>query len=133
MPYIQGNLALQTKKKQEQVQSYQETKRKVVRKRTIPTQEKLLYMFTVAVCVLVAGVIIFRYAQIYQMNLQIKQLTIQVQQLAEDNKVLQTKVEALSDPANIREQAVAQGMVPWDPNRKILVSSSDSPATAMKE
>lgn len=113
MAYINGNLALQPKpkRKQEQQPAIRETKRVVVTRKTIPVQEKLLYMFTVLVCVAVAGVIIFRYAQIYDMNLKIKQLNNSYQTMYVEMEVLKKQVEKLSDPERIRKMAETQGMV----------------------
>lgn len=111
MAYVNGNLALQPKRKQEQQPAIRETKRVVVTRKTIPVQEKLLYMFTVLVCVAVAGVIIFRYAQIYDMNLKIKQLNNNYQTMNVEMEVLKKQVEKLSDPERIRKMAESQGMV----------------------
>jgi len=112
MAYINGNLALQPKRKpQQEQQKYRETKRVVVRRKSIPVQEKLLYIFTVFIGVIVAGVIIFRYAQIYDMNLEIKQLNNSYQSLTVEMEDLKRQVEVLSEPERIRELAESQGMV----------------------
>jgi len=111
MAYVNGNLALQPKRKPEKQPTIRETKRVVVTRKSIPVQEKLLYMFTVLVCVAVAGVIIFRYAQIYDMNLKIKQLNNEYQTMNVEMEVLKKQVEKLSDPERIRKMAESQGMV----------------------
>ena len=60
MAYVNGNLALQPKRKPDQKQqNFRETRKVVVKRKPIPVQEKLLYMFTILVCVVVAGVIIY--------------------------------------------------------------------------
>ncbi|MBD2870133.1 cell division protein FtsL [Paenibacillus sp. IB182493] len=111
MAYVNGNLALQPKRKQDRKTVVKETKRVVKTRRSIPVQEKLLYMFTVLVCVAVAGVIIFRYAQIYDMNLQIKKLTSDYQTMNVEMEDMKKQVEMLSDPERIRKLAESQGMV----------------------
>ncbi|WP_317890762.1 cell division protein FtsL [Paenibacillus arenilitoris] len=108
---MNGNLALQPKRKQDRKTVVKETKRVVKTRRSIPVQEKLLYMFTVLVCVAVAGVIIFRYAQIYDMNLQIKKLTSDYQTMNVEMEDMKKQVEMLSDPERIRKLAESQGMV----------------------
>ncbi|WP_240762433.1 cell division protein FtsL [Paenibacillus thalictri] len=74
-------------------------------------QEKLLYLFTVVVCVLVAGVIIWRYAQIYEMNTRIQQMEVSIRQLESENSALKHKVEALSSPGRMLQEAKRLGMV----------------------
>lgn len=111
MAYVNGNLALQPKRKPEKQQAIRETKRVVVKKKTIPMQEKLLYLFTILMCVVVAFVIISRYAQIYDMNLQIKQLNNEYQTMNVEMEELKKQVEMLSDPERIRKMAETQGMV----------------------
>ncbi len=111
MAYVNGNLALQPKRKQDQQPVIKETKRLVKTRKSLPVQEKLLYMFTVLMCVVVAGVIIFRYAQIYDMNLEIKQLNTQYQSMNIELEDLKKQVETLSDPERIRKLAETQGMV----------------------
>ncbi|MEV5025033.1 cell division protein FtsL [Paenibacillus sp. LPE1-1-1.1] len=111
MAYVNGNLAMQPKRKQDQQPAIKETKRLVKTRKSIPVQEKLLYMFTVLMCVVVAGVIIFRYAQIYDMNLEIKKLNNNYQTMNIEMQDLKKQVEMLSDPERIRELAEKQGMV----------------------
>ncbi|CAM4509138.1 cell division protein FtsL [Paenibacillus endophyticus] len=111
MAYVNGNLALQPKRKQNQQPAIKETKRLVKTRKSLPVQEKLLYLFTVLMCVVVAGVIIFRYAQIYDMNLDIKKLNSEYQTMNVEMEDLKKQVEMLSDPERIRELAESQGMV----------------------
>ncbi|WP_246096317.1 cell division protein FtsL [Paenibacillus sinopodophylli] len=108
---MNGNLALQPKRKQDQQPAIKETKRLVKTRKSLPVQEKLLYMFTVLMCVVVAGVIIFRYAQIYDMNLDIKKLNSEYQTLNVEMEDLKKQVEMLNDPERIRKLAESQGMV----------------------
>lgn len=125
MAYINGNLALQPKRKQEQDYKIRETKKKVIKRKSLPVQEKLLYLFTVLVCVVVAGVIIFRYAQIYDMNLQIRQLTNEQQTMNVEMADLKRQVEMLSDPERIRKMAETQGMASSS-DKGITVKKGDS-------
>ncbi|MGG4035347.1 septum formation initiator family protein [Paenibacillus cisolokensis] len=133
MAYSNGNLALQPKRKPEDRAVVREKKKIVVKRKSLPVQEKLLYLFTVTVCVIVAGVIIFRYAQIYKMNWEIKQLTNQYQELAVETKELRKQVEMLADPERIREQALAQGMVEADQAGIPVKPDSESETAASAE
>ncbi|GLX68257.1 cell division protein FtsL [Paenibacillus glycanilyticus] len=110
MAYINGNLAMQPKRKPDQKTVIRETKRVVVKRKSIPIQEKLLYMFTVVLCVIVLGVIVNQYAKNYDMRVQIKQMNNQSAALNIDMKELQKQVEMLSDPERIRKMAETQGM-----------------------
>jgi cell division protein FtsL len=129
-----GNLALRPERVQEErVQPKQTTqKSKVTRRRSIPIGEKLLYMFTIAVIVIVAGFVIFRNAQIYQINGEIQAKNKTYQQTSEQMKELQREVERLSDPKLIVEKAIAQGMRPIANNGITVTSKEDQTAMADK-
>ncbi|XEC97615.1 septum formation initiator family protein [Paenibacillus tarimensis] len=128
MPYSHGNLALQPKKRPERKETFREKRRVVVRRKTLSVQEKLLYIFTIVICVIVAGTIIFRNAGIYQMNLEIRELTKQHDAMNAEIKELQKKVEQLSDPEVIRNKALDAGMVQADSNLAITLSMEEPPS-----
>ncbi len=133
MAYVNGNLALQPKRKQDQQTVIKETKRLVKTRKSLPVQEKLLYMFTVLMCVVVAGVIIFRYAQIYDMNLQIKKLNSDYQTMNIEMEDLKKQVEMLSDPERIRKLAETQGMVSSLEGGITVNTGDDEIKSAMRE
>ncbi|MFH5182826.1 septum formation initiator family protein [Paenibacillus sp. TAB 01] len=108
--YIHGNLAVEQKSQQKV--SVKETKKVIYRNKTLPVQEKLFYLFTVLVCVVVASLIIWRYAQIYEMNTKILDMENNIQKLQAENSVLKKKVDALSAPDRLREEAVKLGLGP---------------------
>lgn len=117
-----GNLALQPQKKPEPSPRPAREREKIVRKRQLPIGEKLLYMFTIIICAVVAGFIVYRYAEIYQMNRQIQEINRQYEQTAEQLKELQREAERLSDPKRIIDEAKSKlGMVPLDPGRSITI------------
>jgi cell division protein FtsL len=130
---VNGNLALQPKRKQDQQTVIKETKRLVKTRKSLPVQEKLLYMFTVLMCVVVAGVIIFRYAQIYDMNLQIKKLNSEYQTMNIEMEDLKKQVEMLSDPERIRRLAETQGMVSSLEGGITVNTGDDEIKSAMRE
>lgn len=122
-----GNLALRPERVQEQPKSparqQAQQVNKVVRRRSITMGEKLLYLVTVAVVVLVAGLIIYRYAEIYQINGQIQDTTRQYTQTTEHMKELQREVEHLGDMKRIQDLAEGYGMVKVE-NRSITITSN---------
>ncbi len=121
-----GNLALRPEPKPQPQQPQKQTRKseKVVQRRSIPIGEKLLYLFTVAVCALVAGLIIFQYAQIYQTNRHIQEINRSYEQLTSQSKELQREAEKLSDPKKIIDEAKKLGYIQLDPERNITIGES---------
>jgi cell division protein FtsL len=108
--YIHGNLAVEPKEiRKPQVK---ETKKTVYRRRPIPVQEKLLYLFTVLICVVVAGVIIWRYAQIYEMNTRIQMIEKEVKVLQVENNKLKLEISKAQDPKRLQDMANQYGLGP---------------------
>ncbi|CAH0119563.1 MULTISPECIES: cell division protein FtsL [unclassified Paenibacillus] len=111
MAYVRGNLALQEKKINRTPERYRETTKVVKRKVALPMQEKLLYLFTIVICVFVAGVIIWRYAQIYDLNTQMQQMNREIQTMQQEIAVLKIEKEKLESPERIREEAEKLGLI----------------------
>ncbi|MDQ6418974.1 cell division protein FtsL [Paenibacillus sp. LHD-117] len=133
MAYVNGNLALQPKRKTKQEPVIRETKKLVIKRKSLPVQEKLLYLFTVLICVVVAGVIIFRYAQIYDMNLQINRMNTEYQTMNIELEELKKQVEMLSNPERIRKMAETQGMVNSLDGGITVKTNDDDLTTVMQE
>lgn len=112
--YIQGNLAVEPKREQSQRVKIKETRKVVYRNKSLPTQEKLLYLFTVAVLVVAAGVILWRYAQIYQMNASILQIQKEMKQMQAENMALKQQIDKLQSPERLKEEANKLGFAPTD-------------------
>lgn len=110
--YIQGNLALDQKPSQKV--KIRETTKVVYRNKSLPVQEKMLYLFTVLLCVVVAGVIIWRYASIYQMNAHIMKVQHDIRELQAENSALKQDVEKLQSPDRLKEEAKRLGLRPQD-------------------
>ncbi|MDF2670290.1 MAG: ftsL [Paenibacillus sp.] len=108
--YIHGNLALEPKDNRKP--QMRETKKIVYRKRPIPVQEKLLYLFTVLICVVVASVIIWRYAQIYEMNTRIQMIEKEVKTLQVENNKLKLEISKAQDPKRLQDMANQYGLGP---------------------
>ena len=108
--YIQGNLALDQKRSVPAAKvKIKETTRVVYRNKSLPTQEKMLYLFTVLLCVIVAGVIIWRYASIYQMNASIMKMQGEIREIQSQNSALMQEVEKLQSPERMKGEAVRLG------------------------
>jgi cell division protein FtsL len=130
--YVHGNLAMEEQVNREQTVKVREIKRKVYRKKAIPIQEKLLYLFTVLLCVIVAGTIIWRYAQIYEMNTEIHTIETQIKALQAENDILKQQWNKANDPDRLRAEAEKTGLAQIDPdnithvtNKPILAQSVD--------
>lgn len=128
-----GNLALRPERApEEKVRPLPKSHNsKVIRRRSIPIVEKLLYLFTIALFVFIAGFIIFRHAEIYQINGQIQAANKTYDQTIEQTNELQREVERLSDPKRIKDMAIKAGMEPI-PGGINVTSKVDQNAVAMK-
>lgn len=131
--YINGNLAIEPKPPKKE--KAQEHKKVVVKRRTIPVQEKLLYLFTVIVCVLVAGVIIWRYAQIYDLNTRMQKIESEIQTLQIENNKLKLEITKYQDPKKLLDQAKQLGLVPNDELNQVTrsVPNANNDSLAMKK
>lgn len=107
---IRGNLALEERQAHAQRVKIKETRKVVYRTTRLPVQEKLLYLFTVFLCVIVAGTIVWRYAQIYEMNTRIHKVEDQIAKLEAENSALKEKVSKMSDPELFRKESEQLGL-----------------------
>ncbi|WP_082053144.1 cell division protein FtsL [Gordoniibacillus kamchatkensis] len=130
--YIQGNLAVEPKREPSRTVKVKETRKVVYRNKSLPTQEKLLYLFTVAVLVLVAGVILWRYAQIYQMNATILKMQQDIKRIEAENMALKQQIDKGLSPERLKELAESYGMVPSDESEQQTPAPSKSTASAQQ-
>ncbi|MFC5467157.1 cell division protein FtsL [Cohnella suwonensis] len=132
-----GNLALRPERVEERERREQPAvrrdpvKSKAVRRRTIPIGEKLLYLAAVAAVVFVASFVIFRYAQIYQINGEVQEKNRAIELATEQSKELQKEVERLSDPERFTAWASEKGLVPIAGNEIKAAAGNDANAVAM--
>lgn len=114
--YIHGSLAIEQKSEpvQRPAQPPRQSKPKppAPSQRSMPMSEKLFYLMTVAMCVLVACVVIWRYAQIYEMNTRIHQVEQQISKLEAENNTLKLEVNKLQSPPRLIQEAEKRGFVP---------------------
>ncbi|WP_046214751.1 hypothetical protein [Paenibacillus wulumuqiensis] len=96
MAYTRGNLAVKQKPAEKVVRKYRETTKVVVRRSALPIQEKMLYLATVLFCVAIAGIIVWRYAYIYEINKNAQEMasaTAKLQQQTTQNELRQHLLE----------------------------------------
>ncbi|MEK0313063.1 cell division protein FtsL [Cohnella sp. 56] len=123
-----GNLAVREERQPEQQRKQQRPAAAqtaaYVRRKTIPVGEKLLYLLTVFVCVAVAGLILYRNANLYEMNRTIQKITSEYETSADQTKELQREVDKLKDPARISRLAAEKGYV-YDNGKKPITLSKE--------
>ncbi|GGF77864.1 hypothetical protein GCM10010912_23620 [Paenibacillus albidus] len=122
MAYTRGNLAVQPKRKKEVNPLYREKTKVVTRRTGLPMQEKLLYMLTLGVFVLVAATLIWRYVQIYDLNKQAQDLERVISASKKEIAVYQMEKQTLEQ--QIPEKAKQMGFVEPDEDATIYVPLS---------
>ncbi|MDF9843221.1 MULTISPECIES: hypothetical protein [unclassified Paenibacillus] len=126
MAYTRGNLAVQPKRKQEVNPLYREKTKVVTRRMVLPTQEKLIYMLTLAAFVLVAVALIWRYVHIYDLNLQAQKLDSNI---AETQKQIATyQMEKQTLEQLVGEKAKKLGYIQPPEDSAIYVSANGKAA-----
>lgn len=130
MAYNYGNLAVKPKRKEQQDYVIRETRKKVVKRRSIPVAEKLLYLVTIFGIVIVASVIISKYAELYDISLHIKQVNTEMQGMQLEVQQLQREVQTLNNPERIRQFAEEHGMTSSTESGIVVKKSSALQGTA---
>ncbi|KAF9122465.1 hypothetical protein BGX30_001997 [Mortierella sp. GBA39] len=116
MAYTRGNLAVKEKVAERTSPGYRE-KTKVVTHRTyLPIKEKLLYLLTVGICVMVASLIIWQNANIYDLNKQGQKVDKNIKNMNVTIKELKAEKQRLE--VGIREKAIQLGF--QEPGKEAL-------------
>lgn len=107
-----GNLATapKTRPKTRQVT------RKVVRKKALPVKEKLLYLATVIVFVIITSVVLSQQAELMEINYEIQETEQRINQLNAEIATLEAEEKELLDPERIKKIAGEKGLV-FNPDR----------------
>lgn len=109
--YFHGNLAVDERNQRNRKTSIQEQRRNVTRKKAIFTrEEKWLYLITVLACVIVAVVVISRYAQVYELNTEIKRIQNEMRQLERETSKLKIEMARLGGMEQMQRTGEDQGM-----------------------
>lgn len=127
MQYYQGNLAIDERKTKQVAQPVHRQQPPVRQPATnpapqLPVGAKLLRLAAVifAVCVLVF--IMWRYTQIYQMNLDIRKINAEINELQAENSSLKQQIEVLQSPDRLKLKAEEYGFRPLDQEQISRVS-----------
>ncbi|WP_054956618.1 hypothetical protein [Paenibacillus dakarensis] len=94
MAYTRGNLAVQERQKEQQLQ-YVEKTTVIKRRSQLPKREKLLYIMSVLFVVVVMCLIGMSHVRIYDMNRQIQKADSQIDTLNKGIDTLQVKKQNL--------------------------------------
>lgn len=101
-----GNLATASKPKTRTRQ----VKRKVVHKKGLPIREKLLYLGTIILFVLMTSAMLSNQARLTEINVEIQQTEQQTTQVEAEIANLEAEVRKLREPERIKRMARELGM-----------------------
>lgn len=109
--YMHGSLAVDEHREQRRNVRVRETRKVVVRKHQVPAREKLFYLVAIMICVIVAGTIIYKQAQIYEVNTNIQHIEKEIERLEMQNKALVLSVRKMQEPNKLYEMGLEMGFV----------------------
>lgn len=75
----------------------------------LPMGEKLLYLFSVILCVVLASIILTRYAKVTELNMAIREAEVKIETAKQVNLQLESEKEKLGNVERIRKYAEEQG------------------------
>lgn len=127
--YMHGNLAIDEQYQSPSERKVRITTKKVIRKHSIPAREKLLYLFVISICVVIAGMVIFQYAQAYEINTKIQQLESEITKIEMENRNLQLTARKLQEPKRFFELSEALGFTAATERKVSQVASQSMPLT----
>ena len=120
--YMYGNLAV--RKKHQQEIRYIEKKKTVTTKASIPAKEKLFYLLMIALCVVISSIVVWKYAQIYEVNTNIQNAEQQLAEVKRDNEALLLEIRKLKEPGRLIEMGRAMGFETYEADTLSEVSVS---------
>ncbi|MCM3784433.1 hypothetical protein M3231_15730 [Neobacillus mesonae] len=120
MAYTRGNLAVKERVQEQQAQPkrYTETTKVVTRRTGLPAREKLLYLITVVVCVVVVSIMVGRYVNIYDLNKQTQSVEQKTVTANKEIAVLDVQKEKLEN--EIVAKARELGYVEQNSDREVI-------------
>jgi cell division protein FtsL len=119
--YMHGNLAVKEKQSEQQRTAVRETRRIVARPKTLPAGEKLLLLLLVVVFVFMAGVVVWRYTLIYNMNNQVAKIQSSIHDMETENSMLKQQIDKLGNPENLQKDAAQWGFVPLSDGQIVAI------------
>lgn len=121
--YMYGNLAVEERQLPEQRAKIKEVRKVVYRRSTLPMKEKLLYLSVVLFCAVIAGMILWRYAQIYQMSTNIHRAQMEIQKLEAENGSLKESLSKQQNPERLTAEMSKKGYSGTNDKNRVLVPS----------
>lgn len=110
-----GNLALMPQETREP-KPRTPKKRKVTIHYALPLKEKLAYLLLLGAVVIVAGLILSRYALIAEENYQIEKIKQEITDIQKENELLRLQIAESSSPERILKIAKEMGLTKQDGN-----------------
>lgn len=126
-PYMPGNLAVQPQPDR-QVEPRREQTASGKRVRTISAGEKLLYLFSIVIFAAVAGFIIMRYVEIYQLNARIHSIEAEIKRAEIEFQSLKHKIAILDEPERMRAIGEQLGLKPRSEEQTVRMPAILVPA-----
>lgn len=130
---VQGNLAVQENVNRNVYRKKIKTQTVVNRKNTISAPEKLIYLVAIITCVVIAGFVILKNAQIYETNTKMWQTSSELQQLEKDNKNLKLEVRMMEDPKRLIEYAETSNFALTDEANVLQISPTKNNSEISKD
>lgn len=94
----------------------QRVSRKVIRRKGLPIKEKLLYLGTVIVFVLITSGVLSQQAELSKINYEIQQTESRINQVKAEITTLEAEEKELLDPERIKKIAAEKGLA-FNPDR----------------
>ena len=78
--------------------------------KAFPTGERLLYLFSIILCVALAVLVLSRYAKVSELNVAIQNTELEIQKVEKENLQLETEANKLRSVERIRKFAEQKGL-----------------------
>lgn len=88
----------------------QKKRQKLSPLKTLPVSEKLIYLFSVVLCVCLALIVLSRYAKVTELSVAIQKTQIQIEEREKQQLQLKMEKNKLQSVERIRKFAESQGL-----------------------
>lgn len=125
--YNHGNLAVREHHEPHEHKqvAFRETKQVVRKQIMISGKEKFMYLMVIMMCVVIAGSVIWKHAEIYDVNTKMQQLEKEVTRIDKENQELKLEVSKLDHPERLSEMGKQLGFKPIEDEHVNQISSAD--------
>lgn len=129
--YTRGNLAVEEQNRSQRKVKVRETHKVVYRSRSLPAREKLFCLAAVLLIAFVGGIVISKYALIYQVNKEMYDTKVKIQAVQEDTATKKNMLATFRNPDNLKKLANQLGLHTLDP--EVMESSKGTSSQAKGE